>query len=191
MPRLFFAIKTPKPLIKDLVLLQDQLARMLDALRPPPSLKPERLVNSHCTLRFLGDVESSRIDRIIQAVHGTIEAAHVPPFDVVLTQCGAFTSRAKARVLWIGLDPEAPFRQLQTAIDAGLRMAGFTPEVAQPLHPHLTLFRFREPYRLPSGFALPDRSGHSPHGSISEVELVESKTLPDGAHHQTLASFSL
>ena len=191
MPRLFFAVETPRILKPELIKLQDEMAEDFRQMIPAPNAKPEHLAQSHCTIRFLGYVEESKVERIIAEVGWAIAAAGISPFECKLTKCGVFPNPRHARVFWIGLSPEEPFQQIQRAIDVGLTAAGIHFETEHSLHPHLTLFRFREPYRLPIDFEFLDRRKDSPIRVISDVLLIESKTLDTGAVHTVRAIFPL
>src|SRR5579872_7452750 len=176
MPRLFFAIETPSRFKKELAKLQDALAEDFQRMIPAPNFKPEHLENSHCTIRFLGNVEAPNVAIVVEEAHKAIAHARITPFEYTLAKCGVFSNRRLARVVWIGLSPEEPFQRIQRAIDASLIVAGIPFEQESAFHPHLTLFRFREPYRLPANFEFPDLSGSAPAILVSEVVLFESKT---------------
>ena len=191
MPRLFFAVELPPELKKNLVELQDALAGRLGALHPTPNCKPEMLANAHCTLRFLGTVEEVRIDALSECVSRAIVDAAIMGFSASLAKCGTFANRGKTRVLWIALQPEASFQKLHRAIDSGIHAAGIPFEAEDAFYPHLTLFRFREPYRLPTDFKFPDLADQSPSAMVSEVLLIESKTLPSGPVHTIRRRFVL
>ena len=191
MPRLFFAVQTPSTLIKELDDLQYELGEMLGSLKPIPNLKPERLHNSHCTIRFLGNVEESNIDRMIEAVRIEVNQSAIEQFEVSLGNVGIFSKRSATRVIWAGLIPEAPFQRIQSAIDTGLDRSGISFDRERAFHPHVTLFRFRVPYRIPKEFEFPEIKETSPTGWISQVLLIESKTFAERSQHTIRARFEL
>ncbi len=191
MARLFFAVETPYILKKELVKLQDALAEDFLKMTTAPNFKPEHLANSHCTIRFLGNVEESKVTGIAEEARTAIAQARIPPFECKLKACGVFPNPRHARVMWIGLSPEEPFQQIQEAIDESLIAAGAAFKQEHPFHPHLTLFRFQERYRLPANFEFLDFSENAPSVLVSEVVLIESKTFVDGPVHATRAKFEL
>jgi|GEM_PF-1834092 len=191
MPRLFFAIATPANLKKELVTLQDSLAEEFRRMSPAPNFKPEKMQNSHCTIRFLGNVEELKIEAISSAASEAIRKTMIFSFECRLATCGVFPNRRHARVFWIGLAPEEPFQTIYHAINHSLIAAGIRIEEQHAFHPHLTLFRFREPYRLPTDFNLPDLTKASPTGLVSKVALIESKTYAEGPEHKIRATYSL
>ncbi|HET6402171.1 MAG TPA: RNA 2',3'-cyclic phosphodiesterase [Candidatus Kapabacteria bacterium] len=191
MSRLFFAVETPDILKKELVKLQDAFAEDFLKMIPAPNFKPEHLANSHCTIRFLGNVEESNVERISEEARKAIAHTLIPPFECTLAKCGVFPNSRRAQVMWIGLSPEAPFQNIQWAIDQSLIAANISFEQEHAFHPHLTLFRFRESYRLPPNFEFTDLSENTPSALVSEVELVESKTFAEGPLHTIRAKFAL
>ena len=191
MPRLFFAIETPPLLKKQLVAIQDRIVEDFRHLERIPDLKLERLVNSHCTLRFLGNVDESKVEAITKAAGEAIRDGNFPPFECKLGASGVFPNRKRARVLWTGLLPEEPFREILTAIDSSLEIAGVKFEHEHAFHPHLALFRYRTPYRIPPDFRFPDLTAVSPLALVSEVALIESRTLAEGPVHTVRKKFML
>ena len=191
MPRLFFAIKTPPNLKDKLVTLQSLLQTEFRGFDLVPKFKPESLTNSHCTVRFLGNVERSSMAEIQSATHDAFEAARIPSFECKLSACDVFPNRHHARVFWIGLIPTEPFQAIEHLIAAGLKATGMPFERVHSFYPHLTLFRFREPYRFSQDFMFPDLTEESPVATISEAFLIESKTLSEGPEHTIRATFKL
>jgi RNA 2',3'-cyclic 3'-phosphodiesterase len=190
-PRLFFAVQTPGVLVKVLDELQYKLNEQLRSFEPLPNLKTEKLRNSHCTVRFLGNVEESKIEGMIGAVNSELSRANIGAFETKLGTMGVFSRRQAARVMWIGLKPEAPFQHTQQMVDRALDECKILFERERPFHPHITLFRFREPYRLPDKFEFPDLSASSPTVLVSEMMLIQSKTLAKGPEHTVRAKFRL
>ncbi|SRR5581483_7951090 len=187
MPRLFFAIETAPELKNILVGLQDTLGRAFRSLPSVPDLKPERIMNSHCTVRFLGNVETKKIEPLVTETKRAIDRASLPKFHCRLATVGVFPDLKQARVLWIGLVPEEPFRRIQHSIDEALSETGITIEDGHRFHPHLTLFRFRQSFRFPPEFIFP--AVEPSDALVSEVTLMESQTLPAGPIHTVRARF--
>ena len=191
MPRLFFAIETPPKFKEELTSLQARIVDQFRTLDPVPNFKLENLHNSHCTLRFLGNTQEAMIPALTHHVRQAIRVAAVPAFSFTIGSCNVFAHRNRARVVWVGLMPEEPFRMLQEAIDQGLRTANVSIETEHALRPHLTLLRFREPYSIPSDLIFPATTSSRLSAVASEVLLIESKTLPEGPIHTVRERFRL
>lgn len=59
----------------------------------------------HLTLKFLGEVQDSKVDEIKHA----LETIKFDPFDVSLEGVGAFPDKRNPRVVWAGLEPHDKF----------------------------------------------------------------------------------
>ncbi|MEK6408638.1 MAG: RNA 2',3'-cyclic phosphodiesterase [Acidobacteriota bacterium] len=97
--------------------------------------------NIHLTLKFLGDVEATRIDAVCKAVQRA--AGGISPFEVEAGGTGCFPSPRSPRVLWVGFSvvPE-PLKQLYENIEDELAREGF-PREKRKFSPHLTIGRIR------------------------------------------------
>ena len=99
-------------------------------------VKPQ---NVHVTLRFLGEISSTMMDRVYEEMSGV----KIKPFDIELRGMGAFPNLRRPRVVWIGIKKGASelidiFDQLEPRLN-GL---GFTPE-KRGFSPHITVARVR------------------------------------------------
>lgn len=136
--RTFICIEIPES-IKERI---DGLQRTLGEIDAQVSwTKPS---NIHLTLKFLGDVEVSRIERVGDAVERA--ATGISPFEVEVSGAGCFPSPRSPRVLWVGLSvvPE-PLKQLYASIEDELARDGF-PREKRKFSPHLTIGRIRTPH---------------------------------------------
>ena len=139
--RLFAGIPIPEP-------ARGQILDLLDHLRQCDW--PVRWVHDeglHMTLKFFGEVAPERLDVIIEALRFAANGAGALPLK--LSELGAFPSRSRPRILWVGIDSLPSLELLQDRIERGSEAIGFPPEGA-PFQPHVTLGRVREGQRLPS-----------------------------------------
>jgi 2'-5' RNA ligase len=102
----------------------------------------------HMTLKFFGEVGAERVDVIAEALRFAAQGAG--PLALELGDLGAFPSRNRPRVLWVGIHAPPALELLQDRIERGCEAIGFPPEGA-PFQPHITLGRVREGQRLPPG----------------------------------------
>ena len=135
--RTFICIEIPESLKERIGALQQSLRR-IDA--QASWVKPS---NIHLTLKFLGDVESSRLDRVRDAVERA--SGSTSRFQVTAGTAGCFPSPKNPRVLWVGLT-ELPdeLLKLHKQIEDSLAREGF-PREAKRFSPHLTIARLRAP----------------------------------------------
>ena len=165
-------------------LIQSLRNRRMDGLR---LVRPEGI---HLTLKFLGNIESSNVPRIAEAL-AAASARHAP-FRLTLTAPGFFPNADRARVLWIGVGGDMhPLIDLQRDVDQTLAALGFAAE-KRPFNPHLTIARMRDnaarsdrrraadalsAYPLPPGIAV----------NANAVSLMQSDLRPGGAVYTRIA----
>ncbi len=147
--------------------------------------------NFHVTVKFLGSIDDSRVQSVIDALHTAVRG-HTP-FDLEVGGLGAFPSATRARVLWAGLvGGAAPLGALAASIEEALAGLGF-PREDRAFSPHITLGRVREPGRAPAlaealGAASGRRFGRV---TVAETALMRSDLSPRGARYTALASVAL
>lgn len=140
--RLFVAVPVSEPARAQILKL---LAKLREAGWPVRWVHDEGL---HMTLKFFGEVAPERLDVIAEALR--FAAQGTEPLALELGDLGAFPSRTRPRVLWVGVEAPAGLELLQDRIERGCEAIGFPPEGA-PFQPHVTLGRLREGQRLPAG----------------------------------------
>lgn len=144
---------------------------------------------AHLTLRFLGQADPARLDRL-----------HTRMADVARTAggiraspgaTGAFPGWGRPRVLWLGIESAGAIERLAAAVEEAAREAGFDPE-PRPFTPHLTLGRVRGARRARRAAAAV--RGWAPRGateSVREVVLYRSELGQGGARHVALARYPI
>ena len=132
--RSFIAIELPAELKQYLTGLQAKLKA-----DNQPRIKWTNPESIHLTLKFLGDIETSMIEPITQAMADA--AQKTSPFKLGVQQPGAFPSLQRVQVVWVGLGGEVDkLKQLHKLLDINLARLGFTAE-QRPFKAHLTLAR--------------------------------------------------
>ena len=144
--------------------------------------------NLHVTLKFLGQIEESRVGAITEGLASV--AARTPAFALDVRGLGAFPTPARPRVLWVGLEPAAPLRALAGEVDAALAALGFARE-SRSFAAHVTLGRVRESRRHPALAAALARPVQCGRLTVSRVSLMRSELHPRGARYTELASVVL
>lgn len=140
--RLFAGVPVPDP-------AREQILKLLRRLREGGW--PVRWVHDeglHLTLKFYGEVAGERLDVIGEALRYAADGTGT--LSLRLSEIGAFPSRSRPRVLWVGIDAPPALELLHDRIERGSEAIGFPPE-GVPFQPHVTLGRVREGQRLPPG----------------------------------------
>ncbi|MBL7053730.1 RNA 2',3'-cyclic phosphodiesterase [Patescibacteria group bacterium] len=89
----------------------------------------------HLTLKFLGEVADTSVDRIKQL----LEKVDINPFLINFSTIGHFTPK-KIKVIWVGLENNKSVIKLQQEVDNSL--TGFYAKEKR-FHPHITLGRVK------------------------------------------------
>lgn len=124
--------------------IKERISRLQETLRNTTAqISWTRSSNIHLTLKFLGGVKASRIERAGKALE--LAASGIGPFEVEIGGTGCFPSSRNPRVLWVGV-PNVPeeLRRLHANIEDELARVGFERE-KRKFSPHLTIGRVRSP----------------------------------------------
>lgn len=145
--------------------------------------------NVHLTLKFLGNVETARLDDVERAL--AVAASGQSWFELTVHGLGAFPSRTRPRVLWAGVAAGGTeLTALAARVDEALAALGF-PRETRPFAAHATLGRVREPRAQPGlagGLDHHEAFGRQP---VTRISLVRSELSPRGARYTELAALPL
>jgi 2'-5' RNA ligase len=148
----------------------------------------------HLTLKFLGNISPQKVAEIT----GVMEQASrgVSPFQLQITELGAFPNMRQPRVLWVGIKGELDkLKAWQKRIDDGLVPLGFAKE-SRPFTPHLTLARVRDNCSPEDRRGLGELVMKTPLEvdyvlAVNSLNLMRSQLLPGGAVYSRLAEVKL
>ena len=145
--------------------------------------------NVHLTLKFLGSVETARLDVVSRALLAA--AAAVEPFEIGLRGLGGFPSPARPRVIWAGLDDgAAATAALAREVDGALAALGFPPE-ARAFSAHVTLGRVRAPRANRGLTEMLARGGDLGRQRVDRLVLMRSQLSSRGARYTELVEAPL
>ncbi|MGH7266650.1 MAG: RNA 2',3'-cyclic phosphodiesterase, partial [Candidatus Rokuibacteriota bacterium] len=131
--RAFVAITLPPALQRSLESEAAPLGHVI------PGVSWVQATNLHMTLKFLGDVEETRVETIATGL--TSAAAQVEAFDLTIRGLGAFPTLARPQVIWAGASGPR-LGALVESIERALEPLGF-PRETRPFSAHITLGRVR------------------------------------------------
>jgi RNA 2',3'-cyclic 3'-phosphodiesterase len=122
------------------------LVRHIGRLRlavPNSEASWSREENIHLTLKFLGEIETSKVSALCAAARNAV--AGFSPFEIFLQDSGIFPKHGTPRVLWIGIrDESGNLVKLHSRLEEMCALEGF-PREQRTFHPHLTIARLRKP----------------------------------------------
>ncbi|HSB12352.1 MAG TPA: RNA 2',3'-cyclic phosphodiesterase [Blastocatellia bacterium] len=172
--RTFICIEIPDSIKRRIGRLQEAL-RQIEA-----QISWTKPSNIHLTLKFLGGVEASRIERVGEAVKRA--ANGIGPFEVEVGGAGCFPSPRSPRVLWVGVPNVAEqLQKLSSRIEDELAREGF-PREKRKFSPHLTIGRVRTPGKGASvAEQLISRGFESGSFTATEVIVMRSDLKPTGS----------
>lgn len=137
--------------------------------------------NIHLTLKFLGNIGSDGIDKVMTAMTRTAEG--FTGLSLFAKEIGVFPNIRRPRVIWAGLGGQLEtLKNLQQTLDAHLGAVGF-PKENRAFKGHLTLGRVKgkvDPARIRTAIdKLKEFESES--FEISEMILFKSELQPTGA----------
>jgi 2'-5' RNA ligase len=180
--RLFLALDLPHD-------VRDAIGRARRDLEPRlPGWRWTRAEGVHVTLRFLGEVDDSRLADLAPRWERAALAA-TGPISLEVRGLGCFPSSRRPRVLWVGVAEEPDrgrLRALAAATEREARAAGFAAE-ERGFRPHATLARaVAGPASAP-----PEAEWSFGRAWIESLTLFRSDLGPGGARYTALATFPL
>ncbi|HET7465195.1 MAG TPA: RNA 2',3'-cyclic phosphodiesterase [Candidatus Dormibacteraeota bacterium] len=177
--RAFFGVPVPEPQREQLGAFLAQCAIVA------PEFRWAVTENLHLTVRFVGTVERSLVERIADR----LEATGGPAIQLSLGEAGTFKRSRLARVVWLGLRSGADeLKALALRVESECRAAGLPPE-ARAFKPHLTLARARSRDGA-SQPALPPLPALEP-WRVDELILYWSHLKKNGAEHEPIRRIRL
>jgi 2'-5' RNA ligase len=191
--RAFIAIELPADIL-------DRVGRLQTRVRqdvPPGLVRWVRPEGIHLTLKFLGDVEQSRLPEIEHAL-GESCGLHAP-FELQIGGMGCFPNPRRPRVVWLGVqDDRDALIRVQRDVERTIAPLGF-PTDRRGFHPHLTLGRVKNARPTAHKKAEWEALGayttrarvHVGQMPVDTIYLKRSELLPSGAVYSTLAQCPL
>jgi 2'-5' RNA ligase len=178
MSRLFIALKLPTEIIDDVIyirkkIFQDEIKR-----------KWEEKDKQHLTLKFLGDVEETKIELIIKKLEGVLKGRE--KISLEFDKFGFFLPR----ILWLSLKADKNLNEIVSQIENEMQDLGFEKE-KRSFKPHITLLRIKE--NLSESFISSFRNYSLPHRKFycDNISLMKSKLLPGGSIYSDVKNIQL
>ncbi len=188
--RTFIAIELDAAHHRALTALQARLKRDR-AARGVRWVAPE---NIHLTLKFLGDLESSRLPDLQRAVADV--CAGTAPFALRISGAGAFPNPQRPNVIWVGISGDLErAAMLAQEIDAACAALGFARE-ARAFSPHLTLGRVQRDAALGDRQKIGAMIANANVGElgalrVERIAVMKSELRPGGSVYTRLGDAGL
>lgn len=145
----------------------------------------------HLTLKFLGEIEKNKLDKIRQSLFEV--TGQLSPFELTITDAGCFPNKQHPRVFWLGLDmgPENELSLLHAWIEEALEKIGFEKE-KRKFSPHLTFGRVKQSKNYSALFEFINENPFEAKSfNVNKIDLIKSDLKQTGAIYTTLQSCPL
>lgn len=181
--RSFIALPTPDS-------VRDRISSILAELHQlNADVKWESPEKLHLTLKFLGNVESQLLEKLIPALEKI--AGDQLSFDLTYEGLGAFPNLLAPRVIWVGTARNESLLSFQSSVEQCCADFGITRE-NRAFHPHITLGRVkgsrniqRLTEKLKTITLEPTRT------RCTELLVMRSDLTPSGSLYSVLKSIPL
>ncbi len=137
----------------------------------------------HLTLKFLDEVAPEREIEVMRSLDNAVQG--IGQFRLATSGFGAFPNARRARVIWVGFEPEPELELVQHGVEEGMRQIGF-PLEARPFRPHMTIGRVKQgvhPSRLAELDSLLERLQIAAETVVESVDLMQSELSRSGARY--------
>lgn len=151
---------------------------------PKEAAKLSATSDFHLTLKFLGEVMPDKVEKIKEALQSIVFS----PFSFSLHSVGVFPVEKSPRVVWVGIEPQEPSRELQESVEKALH--GLF-EKEKRFEPHITLARVKsiEQDKIRDFIAaMKSCSVEKKEFSVSRLHLVKSTPASHGSVYEHILS---
>jgi len=133
--RTFIALNLPKNIISSIRKIQEDIKSYAFKVRWV------NLENIHLTLKFLGNINYTDIERISETIMTTVNG--YAPISLAVKGVGVFPNIKRPRVIWVGITGQIEkLTDIQKDIEENLEKIGF-PQEKRPFKGHLTVGRIK------------------------------------------------
>lgn len=176
--------------------LSDELCEEIETVQEPfgaiPGVRAVSPDGLHVTLKFLGTVESNRVDDVSAMLAEAVATSAVDPFLARIGGLGVFPDFEYISVIWLGVRAGgSELAQLHRSIERRFVEDGFEPEDHE-FTPHVTIARMDHgggKERVQELLQAEDPSVGEMR--VEEVRLTESTMAGEGSGYETVARVPL
>ncbi|MGB6681819.1 MAG: RNA 2',3'-cyclic phosphodiesterase [Candidatus Bathyarchaeia archaeon] len=147
-------------------------------------IKPIVPENIHLTLRFLGEIETTLMEKIVDMM----KLIEFQPFEIQFKGTGAFPSMKKINVIWVGLTlGQEELSRISRSLESQFRKLGIS-EDKKGFSPHVTIARIRSGRNRDAIADLLYKSKEKTYGSMiaEAIRFKKSVLTPQGPIYSTI-----
>ncbi len=181
MIRLFVALNIPQKIKEEIIQLRNGI------IINPLDYKWEAPDKFHLTLKFIGEVDESLVEKIQEEISFINE---YKAFNCSLSKFGFFYSGREPKILWLGLNINEEIFDLVVRLNEELVKFGIEKE-KEKFKPHLTLMRVRK--KLDKNFINSFENCKLPHTEFlaDSISLIKSELLSSGSKYTEIKKYKL
>ena len=180
--------------LSDEVLVQiDQVLAGLQARMAGLPIRWVPTQNIHLTLKFLGDVSVSNVERLAEILRSAVAGFSV--FELSIGGLGVFPNERRPSVLWLGVEGPSALQSIQHRVDVEVARLGYRAD-ERSFAPHLTIGRVARnaghaEIRQVAEAVQAERVGFLGAAVVREIHLYKSELRPSGAVYAKVYSAPL
>lgn len=175
--RLFIAALIPEDIRTQLTNYINFLKHNIDGV------KWEKFEKLHVTLKFLGDIDESRVNEISNLLEKLVH--NYSPFNTSILDFGGFPDLKNPKVLYIGLSHNSELPKFQNELEKSLSEIGFEKEKRRFI-PHITVGRVKKRIHIKESLPIIQSIF-----DITQIGLIKSELRPEGSVYTPLKLFKL
>lgn len=178
--RSFIAVEIPEGVQAQIGQLQQKFKNLQG------NIKLVKSENIHLTLKFLGDIDQSQLNKIKEKIDDTAKISK--KFEIKICGIGVFPKLDFPRIIWVGIeDDEKHIEKIYQNLEDGLSKIGFEKE-KRAFHSHLTIARIKylkdkvelKKILETTQFIISEQI------TVNEISLFKSTLTPKGAIYTLL-----
>jgi len=181
MIRLFVALNIP----------DDALSKVLEecyrAVENPYRFKWETKEKIHLTLKFIGEVEESLVEKISEELEFV---KNFSSFSCSVSRFGFFFRNREPKILWSDVQTDKPLKPIVMELDRRMQKFGIGADKRE-FKPHLTLLRIKQDVSEKFIQRIKTYIFEKITFTASSINLVQSRLSKEGATYTDLKTFEL
>ena len=154
-------------------------------------LKWVRPENMHITLRFLGELDSNKLNRVLETF-SELPLTSVNHPILRFSSFGYFGKEEQIRTLWVSIEKHTNLNQVSEVVQDRLERIGFERETVQFV-PHLTVARSKKRFNFKPYFHLMKKTENQLicELKVTSIFIMKSALRPGGPEYSIIKEIKL
>ncbi len=183
--RTFIAVELPEE-------VKSKINKVIETLKPISSgVKWVEEKNLHITMKFLGEIKESEVERLIAIVEDNVKETSF--FNAKYEGMGTFPTSTSPRVVWVGTRAGGEeLKGIADSFESSLSKAGFRSEERE-FTPHITIGRVKERKNMPELVKAIEKLKNEKFGEVivDQISIMKSTLTPKGPIYEVVKKIKL